>query len=103
MAWWRMHLHAGSALCPRGDRPRGVGGRLLPGNPDSDTCSDARDKAMALDRFNDVLAVSLEEVQDNFRRYDLLDDQVATTLPPAPIGRLAVMRLDGDLYWQRTS
>lgn len=51
------------------------------------------------------LAVSLEQVQANFARYDLLDDQVRflkgwfkDTLPTAPIERLAVMRLDGDLY-----
>lgn len=51
------------------------------------------------------LAVSLEEVKDNFRRYDLLDDQVRflpgwfhETLPQAPIEKLAVLRLDGDLY-----
>ena len=53
----------------------------------------------------DVLAVSLEQVQENFRRYGLLDGQVRflkgyfrDTLPSAPIGRLAVLRLDGDLY-----
>ncbi|MGD9951836.1 MAG: TylF/MycF family methyltransferase [Burkholderiales bacterium] len=51
------------------------------------------------------LAVSLEQVQENFRRYGLLDDQVKflkgwfrDTLPTAPIERLAVMRLDGDMY-----
>jgi O-methyltransferase len=51
------------------------------------------------------LAISLEQVQDNFRRYDLLDDQVrflkgwfSDTLPDAPIESLAVLRLDGDLY-----
>jgi hypothetical protein len=51
------------------------------------------------------LAVSLEEVQENFRRYGLLDDQVRflkgwfrDTLPAAPIRRLAVLRMDGDLY-----
>src|SRR5262245_46318717 len=57
--------------------------------------------------FNTIqhLAVSLEEVQDNFRVYGLLDDQVKflkgwfkDTLPVAPIERLAVLRLDGDLY-----
>lgn len=48
---------------------------------------------------------SLEEVQENFRRYNLLDDQVqflkgwfCDTLPTAPIEKLAVLRLDGDLY-----
>ena len=51
------------------------------------------------------LAVPLERVQDNFRRYGLLDEQVRflkgwfrDTLPTAPIERLAVLRLDGDLY-----
>jgi len=51
------------------------------------------------------LAVSLERVQDNFRRYGLLDRQVRflkgwfrDTLPAAPIERLAILRLDGDLY-----
>jgi len=52
-----------------------------------------------------ALAIPLEEVQKNFARYDLLDDQVRflkgwfrDTLPVAPIRQLAVMRLDGDLY-----
>lgn len=51
------------------------------------------------------LAVSADEVRENFRRFQLLDDQVvflegwfAETLPVAPIDRLAVLRLDGDLY-----
>ena len=51
------------------------------------------------------LAVSLNEVRRNFERYGLLDDQVRflkgwfrDTLPTAPITKLAVMRLDGDLY-----
>ena len=51
------------------------------------------------------LAVSLEQVKDNFRKYDLLDDQVKflkgwfkDSLPGAPIARIAVLRLDGDLY-----
>ena len=51
------------------------------------------------------LAVSLAQVQQNFARYGLLDGQVKflkgwfrDTLPTAPIGKLALMRLDGDLY-----
>lgn len=53
----------------------------------------------------DYLKVSLEQVQANFARFDLLDDQVrflkgwfADTLPDAPIDRIAVLRLDGDMY-----
>lgn len=51
------------------------------------------------------LAVSLEEVRRNFERYGLLDEQVRflpgwfrETLREVPIERLAVLRLDGDLY-----
>ena len=51
------------------------------------------------------LAVSVDEVKANFARYGLLDDRVQflvgwfeDTLPSAPIERLAVLRLDGDMY-----
>lgn len=51
------------------------------------------------------LAISIETVQDNFRKYGLLDDQVCflkgwfkDTLPAAVIERLAILRLDGDMY-----
>ena len=53
----------------------------------------------------DVLAVSVDQVKDNFRVYGLLDDQVEflvgwfkDTLPEAPIDQVAVLRLDGDMY-----
>lgn len=52
-----------------------------------------------------ALAVSVDEVKANFREYGLLDEQVRflkgwfrDTLPTAPIERLAVLRLDGDMY-----
>lgn len=52
-----------------------------------------------------VLAVPLEEVKALFARYGLLDDQVRflkgwfrDSLRAAPIERLAILRLDGDLY-----
>ncbi|MEV6116050.1 TylF/MycF family methyltransferase [Streptomyces sp. NPDC052109] len=74
------------------------------GIPDS-SAGHPRDREIALDRFNDVLAVPQAEVEENFRRYGLLDEQVRflpgwfdVTLPSAPIERLAVLRLDGDLY-----
>jgi hypothetical protein len=54
---------------------------------------------------NPYLSVSLEQVQNNFRRYSLLDDQVVflkgwfeNTIPTAPFKELAILRLDGDLY-----
>jgi O-methyltransferase len=51
------------------------------------------------------LAVSLDEVRHNFNRYGLLDHRVRflvgwfrDTLPDAPIERLSILRLDGDMY-----
>jgi O-methyltransferase len=51
------------------------------------------------------LAITEEEVRANFERYGLMDERVRflkgwfkDTLPSAPIDRLAVLRLDGDLY-----
>ena len=51
------------------------------------------------------LAISLDRVRWHFARFGLSDDQVrflpgwfCDTLPTAPIERLAVLRLDGDLY-----
>ena len=51
------------------------------------------------------LNVSIETVQDNFKKYGLLDNQVKflkgwfkDTLPSAPIDQLAILRLDGDMY-----
>lgn len=56
-------------------------------------------------QYGDVLAVSLEQVKSNFERYGLLDRQVKflagwfqDTLPAAPIGRISVLQLDGDMY-----
>ena len=51
------------------------------------------------------LAVSIEQVKDNFSRYELLDEQVVfikglfqDTLPSLKAGPFALIRLDGDLY-----
>ena len=51
------------------------------------------------------LAISIETVKENFNKYDLLGDNIKflkgwfkDTLPTAPIEKLAVMRLDGDMY-----
>jgi Macrocin-O-methyltransferase (TylF) len=51
------------------------------------------------------LSVSSEVVRSNFERYGLLDGQVnflegwfRDTLPTAPVERLSVLRLDGDMY-----
>ncbi len=53
----------------------------------------------------EFLAVSKEQVQANFRRFGLLDDRVqflkgwfCDTLPTAPIEKIAILRMDGDLY-----
>lgn len=53
----------------------------------------------------DRLRIGVDQVMANFRRYQLLDEQVRflvgwfkDTLPAAPISELAVLRLDGDMY-----
>jgi len=53
----------------------------------------------------EFLSVGLEEVKANFAAYGLLDDQVKflegwfeDTLPSAPISKLCICRLDGDMY-----
>jgi hypothetical protein len=91
-------------------KARGVTDRLVwvcdsfAGLPPPDTDHYPHDQGITLHRFPQ-LAVSLEREQENFRRYGLLDEQVRflkgwfrDTLPRAPIERLAVLRLDGDLY-----
>ena len=70
--------------------------------PNSDLYqADANDSHHMQDR----LRVSLEQVKKNFAKYGLLDDQVQflkgwfkDTLHLAPIEKLAVLRLDGDMY-----
>lgn len=54
---------------------------------------------------SDYLNVSLEQVKKNFAKFDLLDDNLVflkgwfcDTLPQAPIEKISVLRLDGDLY-----
>lgn len=69
--------------------------------PDANVASDQGDRH----HEQDFLAVSQETVAEHFRKYGLLDEQVVflkgwfkDTLPVAPIQKLAVMRLDGDMY-----
>ena len=75
------------------------------GVPPPDTAKYKADKGIRLDRVAGILAVPETEVRANFERYGLLDDQVRflpgwfkDTLHDAPIDRIAVLRLDGDLY-----
>ena len=70
--------------------------------PDSKKyAADAGDKHFT---YNE-LAISKEIVENNFKKYGLLDDKVKflkgwfkDTLPTAPIEQLALVRLDGDMY-----
>jgi O-methyltransferase/8-demethyl-8-(2,3-dimethoxy-alpha-L-rhamnosyl)tetracenomycin-C 4'-O-methyltransferase len=73
---------------------------LPPPNPD-DYPIDRGDELHKVD----VLAVPLEEVRENFRRYGLLNQRVEfveglfkNTLPKLEAGPFALMRLDGDMY-----
>ena len=69
--------------------------------PDGSTPADKGDRH----HVQDFLAVSKEQVAENFDKYGLLDDKVIflkgwfkDTLPTAPFEKLAVIRLDGDMY-----
>jgi O-methyltransferase len=75
------------------------------GVPPPDKENYVADENLRLDLSADVLAVTEDAVKANFRRYGLLDDRVRflrgwfkDTLPSAPIERIALLRLDGDLY-----
>ncbi len=70
--------------------------------PDGRYIQDANDRHW---RYSDVLAVSIADVKAAFERYGLLDEQVRflpgwfkDSLPNAPIQKLSVLRLDGDMY-----
>lgn len=74
------------------------------GVPPPDAANYKADKGIRLHRYA-ALAVPEAEVRANFERYGFLDDQVRfipgwfkDTLPDAPIERISVLRLDGDLY-----
>ena len=74
------------------------------GLPDPDPARFPADEGVRYSEYGQ-LAVPLEVVRANFERYGLLDEQVRflpgwfrDTLPCAPIGQLAVLRLDGDMY-----
>lgn len=75
------------------------------GVPRSDPANYKADKGIRADFAAGILGVSEAEVKANFERYGLLDDRVRflpgwfkDTLQDAPIERIAVLRLDGDLY-----
>jgi O-methyltransferase len=75
------------------------------GVPRPDPANYKADKGVRADRAAGILGVSEAEVRANFERYGLLDEQVRflpgwfkDTLHDAPIDRIAVLRLDGDLY-----
>ncbi len=62
---------------------------------------DAGDDLYSLEQ----LRISMEQVEDNFKHFNVLDDNVKflkgwfkDTLPTAPIDKLAIIRLDGDMY-----
>jgi len=55
------------------------------------------------------IAVSLDDVRENFAAFGLLDDRVeflqgwfSDTMPTAPIHQIALLRLDGDLHQSTT-
>jgi O-methyltransferase len=75
------------------------------GLPKPDTANFPADEGDTYWQISDIMAVPLEAVQENLRKYGLLDERVRflkgwfkDTLPTAPIDRLSLIRLDGDMY-----
>ncbi|MEE3353444.1 MAG: TylF/MycF/NovP-related O-methyltransferase [Actinomycetota bacterium] len=93
------------ALAAWGDEARSVWvADSFQGLPPPDAVAWPADEGVDLSG-EETLAVPRSVVEANFARYGLLDDRVrflegwfADTLPTAPIGGLALLRLDGDLY-----
>lgn len=70
--------------------------------PDIEKCPADKGDKLHGDTY---LAVSKEDVENNFRKYGLLDNNIVflkgwfkDTLPQAPIEKLSILRLDGDMY-----
>jgi O-methyltransferase len=95
-----------AVLAAYGDQTRSVWlADSFEGVPRSDPANYEADKGIRADFAAGILGVSEAEVRANFERYGLLDDQVRflpgwfkDTLHDAPIERISVLRLDGDLY-----
>jgi O-methyltransferase len=75
------------------------------GLPAPDEANFPSDKGWRFDKASWYLAVSEDEVRENFKRYELLDEHVKfvkgwfrDTLGSLPATRIALLRLDGDLY-----
>jgi Macrocin-O-methyltransferase (TylF) len=74
------------------------------GLPKPDVSKYPADKGDTYHTYSE-LKVSVEDVKNNFIKFGLLDDKVRflkgwfkDTLPTAPIEKLSVLRLDGDMY-----
>jgi O-methyltransferase len=95
-----------AVLAAYGDETRSVWlADSFEGVPRPDPAKYKADKWSTLHFATGILGVPEAEVRANFERYGLLDDRVRflpgwfkDTLHDAPIDRIAVLRLDGDLY-----
>jgi len=74
------------------------------GLPKPDSINYPADSESTYHKYSE-LAVSLDQVKENFRRFNLLDEQVVfiqgwfkDTLKDLPTDAIAVLRLDGDMY-----
>ena len=98
-----------ATLAAYGDRDRQVwGADSFDGLPVPDTDRYPADAGYDWSGV-DALRVTIDDVRANLDRYGLLDDRVhllqgwfEDTLPTAPIERLSLLRVDGDLYQSTT-
>jgi hypothetical protein len=104
---WRggASIMAKAVIETRGDKSRRVVlADSFEGLPPPDLAAFPQDAGSTLHQET-PLAVTLEQVRKNFERFSLLDERVVflkgwfrDTMPAAPVDRIAVLRLDGDMY-----
>jgi hypothetical protein len=98
-------IYARGILAAHGDATRRIFvADSFRGLPEADADAYPADRGDVHATFTE-LAIGRDQVAANFERFGLLDDRVLflegwfkDTLPQAPIERLAVLRLDGDMY-----
>ena len=104
MAWWRQHSRTCGSRRLWRPGPACDSADFLRRTPPPDKDQYPADAGSVFHEYSE-LAGSEDKVQSNFEKFGLFDDQVVLlkgwfkdTMPLVPSDRIAILRLDGDLY-----